>query len=686
MNKNNVVKYYLSNLANTHLPLKTAENLLEYVEDVSEDILGYDICDKWGRVPRRRIRRLSALRTNDDDESEQEPPQFERNMRTLRTILSNQKIVDISAPGKDKCTDCLAELFNISKTERQILQLFVNLVRFRPMRTLVSEIIDSHRFCSGFNLNNIGLLSAFCKLPEAKIRKALDEDGTLVSAGLLIIDEDGDLTMNGFIQRSIANGPQNIEKLKKILLGDTHQGNKNLDFSHVQSEYDYIKSLVDNAVKQRSRGINILIYGPTGTGKTEMTKQIVTELGYDLYGLHTSNKTRQEKNINLSYLMHAQRILCKDTRSVVLLDEAEDVFSYNKFSQSATSKLSLNQLLERNKRPVIWTTNDISVMDPAYLRRFTYCLELKKPENSQKIKMWTAVCKQNKYKMSNADIEKYARKYDIAPGIINTAVKSAKLTKNPDAIERTIDALCTAITGKKQIEIARPDTQFDTALLNTDVDMERLTQQIISGGGKKFSLCLYGASGTGKSAYARYLAEKMGIKVILKRASDLKSKWVGETEKNIAAAFAQAEQEKAMLIFDEADSFLRSREKASASWEVSDVNEMLTQMESANIPFVCTTNLMNDMDAASLRRFLFKIKYDYMKPEQVQRAFKHFFDITPDDKDIKNMDYLTPGDFVVAKRKAEILGTSEQAQIIDLVRAEMNVKQDSKRAAHKIGF
>ena len=95
---------------------------------------------------------------------------------------------------------------------------------------------------------------------------------------------------------------------------------------------------------------------------------------------------------------------------------------------------------------------------------------------------------------------------------------------------------------------------------------------------------------------------------------------------------------------------------------------------------------MNDMDAASLRRFLFKIKYDYMKPEQVQRAFKHFFDITPDDKDIKNMDYLTPGDFVVAKRKAEILGTSEQAQIIDLVRAEMNVKQDSKRAAHKIGF
>lgn len=686
MNNNDVVKYYLSNLANTHLPLKTAESLLEYVEEVSEDILGYDICNKWGTHTRRRLRRRLALRNIDDNAEDEAPPQFERNMRTLRTILSKQQIIDISSPGKDKCTDCLAELFNISKTERQILQLFVNLVRFRSVRLMVNEIVDAHRFCNGFNLNNIGLISAFCNLPESKIRNALDEDGTLVNSGLLIVDEDGDIAMNRFIQRSVVNGPQNIEKLKKMLLGETHRGNKNLDFSHVQSEYDYIKSLVDNAVKQRSQGINILIYGPTGTGKTEMTKQIVTELGYDLYALRTSNKTRQEKNINQSYLMHAQRILCKDTRSVVLLDEAEDVFSYNKFSQNATSKLSLNQLLERNNRPVIWTTNDISAMDPAYLRRFTYCLELKKPERNQKIKMWQTVCKQNKYKMSNADIEKYAQKYDIAPGIINTAVKSAKLTKNPEAIERTIDALCTAITGKKQIEITKPDTKFDTALLNTDVDMERLTQQIISGGGKKFSLCLYGASGTGKSAYARYLAEKMGIKVILKRASDLKSKWVGETEKNIAAAFAQAEQEKAMLIFDEADSFLHSREKANNSWEVSDVNEMLTQMESANIPFVCTTNLMENMDAASLRRFLFKIKYDYMKPEQVQRAFKHFFDVMPDDKDIKNMGYLTPGDFVVAKRKAEILGQHDLEQIIELVRAEMDVKQDSKRATHKIGF
>lgn len=680
MNKKDVVKYYLNNLIKCKLPSKTTESLLEYFEDVSKDILGFDICDKWGRTGRLRLRHR-VLDENDDDSQ----PEYQRNVQTLRHVLGNQKIVDISVPGSDKCTDCLAELFDISKTERQILQLFVNLTRFRTVRTLVNEIIDSHRFNSGFNLNNIGLIAAFCDLSESKIRKALDEDGTLVNAGLLIIDEDGDLAMNGFIQRSIANCPQSVEKLKKILLGDVHHGNKGLDFSHVQNEYDYIKSLVDNAVKHKSTGINILIYGQTGTGKTEMTKQIVSELGYDLYGLHTSNKTRQEKNVNLSYLMHAQRILVKDTSSVVLLDEAEDLFTYNKFNTNAVSKLSLNQLLERNKRPVIWTTNDINSMDRAYLRRFTYCLELKKPEENQKIQIWQNICKQHKYKMSATDIKKYAKKYDVAPGLIDTAVKSAKLTKNQDAIEKTIDSLCVAITGKKQIEAPKADVEFDAELLNTDVDMMKLTQQILGGKCKNFSLCLYGASGTGKSAYARYLAEKMGMKVIFKRASDLKSMWVGETEKNIAAAFAQAASEKAMLIFDEADSFLRDRSKANASWEISGVNEMLTQMESATVPFVCTTNLMNDMDSASLRRFLFKIKYDYMTPNQVQRAFRHFFGLCPDDSDIRNLSHLTPGDFVVAKRKAEILGISELAPIVDLLRAEMNVKKDAKKT-NKIGF
>jgi transitional endoplasmic reticulum ATPase len=57
-----------------------------------------------------------------------------------------------------------------------------------------------------------------------------------------------------------------------------------------------------------------------------------------------------------------------------------------------------------------------------------------------------------------------------------------------------------------------------------------------------------------------------------------------------------------MLIFDEADSLLFDRREAVRSWEVSQVNEMLTWMEQHPLPFCCTTKMMEKFDSASLRR------------------------------------------------------------------------------------
>ena len=65
----------------------------------------------------------------------------------------------------------------------------------------------------------------------------------------------------------------------------------------------------------------------------------------------------------------------------------------------------------------------------------------------------------------------------------------------------------------------------------------------------RVSLCLQGPPGTGKSAFVRYLAEKLGLEVIQRRASDLMSMWVGGTEQRIAAAFAEASDAGAFLVF-----------------------------------------------------------------------------------------------------------------------------------------
>ena len=225
--------------------------------------------------------------------------------------------------------------------------------------------------------------------------------------------------------------------------------------------------------------------------------------------------------------------------------------------------------------------------------------------------------------------------------------------------------------------------RFDPALIHADVDPVTLADRIVAGGDPHFSLCLQGPPGTGKSAFVRYLAERMGLEIMQKRASDLMSMWVGGTEKAIAAAFAEARDTGAFLVFDEADSLLADRRSARQSWEVSQVNEMLTWMESHPLPFACTTNFAEHLDAATLRRFVFKVALDYLSPEQVEAAFRVYFGMAPPAQAVA-LTALTPGDFAVVHRKAEFLGRlQEPAALAAMLSAECALKPDRPRP---VGF
>ena len=142
------------------------------------------------------------------------------------------------------------------------------------------------------------------------------------------------------------------------------------------------------------------------------------------------------------------------------------------------------------------------------------------------------------------------------------------------------------------------------------------------------SFLLSGPPGSGKSAWVRHLAARMGLPVLQKRASDILDAFVGGTERNIADAFAEARDTNAFLVFDEADSLLLDRVDAVRSWEISQVNEMLTWMEQHALPFACTTNLLDRLDRASLRRFLVKVRFDWLTRTQARLAFRRFFGLT----------------------------------------------------------
>ena len=235
-----------------------------------------------------------------------------------------------------------------------------------------------------------------------------------------------------------------------------------------------------------------------------------------------------------------------------------------------------------------------------------------------------------------------------------------------------------AVSGATVPKIAAiPD--FDPKLLCASLDLESLTDRLMRGESRAFSLCLSGPPGTGKSAYGRYLARQLGLETVHKRASDLLGAFVGESEKRIADAFEEAREASAFLIFDEADSLLFDRSQAMRSWEITQVNEMLTWMEDHPLPVCFTTNLMDRMDNASLRRFTFHVRFDYLDPPALRRAFDVFFGMKTVPADGLALANLTPGDFAQARKQADVLGIAgKPLQVVELLADLARAKPGAK--------
>ena len=131
--------------------------------------------------------------------------------------------------------------------------------------------------------------------------------------------------------------------------------------------------------------------------------------------------------------------------------------------------------------------------------------------------------------------------------------------------------------------------------------------------------------GEGKTEFVKNLGKTLDRKVLVVKGSDLLSKWVGESEQNIAKAFHRAEAEHAILFFDEVDGLVQSRERAHASWEVTQVNELLRHMENFDGVMIAATNFRKNLDPAIMRRFTFKLEFDYLDDAGKRIFFEKIF-------------------------------------------------------------
>ena len=588
---------------------------------------------------------------------------------------------DITNPDFDKNFTIICDTFDLPSDCRKLLQCLIFMKKNSQIRRLLGCFNDgiSNDFMDDMNSD---FVSAVCKIPAERVKEITSQTGILVESGILK-HRYGDNSFSSTFLNLLNMNFNTAKEVRDVLIGNPLSANlQRENFSYMSDDFDKISNILSSAIANKKSGINILLYGRPGTGKTEIAKSICDMLGVSLY---TTSETQEEKDARLSNLAHLQTVLKNDDNSVILFDEAEDIFCLLPFSNRSPSKLYVNRVLENNKRPVIWITNNIDNMDKAYVRRFTMALEMTDPDERAKINTWKRIFQKHELSISDEELKRIVNKYNVPLSVIDTAVKNAKMMNDCTIIDYTIDNLMRAMTGKVAKKKKQNDVTFDTKLLNTDTNLEKLANQIKNKNLNNFSLCLYGAPGTGKTAFCEYLADILGMNIIKKRASDINSKWVGETEQNIARAFQEAHAKKAILVFDEADSFLMDRTHAGHSWEVSSVNEMLTQMESAEYPFVCTTNLMDNIDKAALRRFSFKVKYDFLTPDQVITAFKDFFNQIISKNEIVDLTNLTPGDFVVIKKQADLLDITDKSELLSKLRQEQLVKNLHPKRT-KIGF
>ena len=486
------------------------------------------------------------------------------------------------------------------------------------------------------------------------------------------------------------------------------------DYPHVEADARYLAALLKSATERSEKGVNVLIYGAPGTGKTEFAKVITALSGAELYEVECFDREGQSLSGKERYrsLQVSQSFIKGRNNTVLLFDEVEDVFPSNPSDMlnlflgddnhrgSVNGKAWVNQTLEHNPVPTIWISNSISQIDPAYRRRFQFHLQLKNPPQNVRANI-------TRKHLAGLDVsedfvEKLANRKTLTPAQIHAAARFAQLTHGQveDGVEalmlKQLERSDEALGYKEENDKSqyRPlVTTYDLSLLN--IETRHPVEKIIAALKNKGtgSLCFFGMPGTGKTALGEHIAKSMERPLIIKKASDLMSKYVGETEQQMAAMFKEAEQEKAVLLLDEADSFLQNRALAQRSYEITEVNEMLQGMERFKGVFICTTNLFDRIDEAALRRFTFKIQFKPLTREQREKMFAtealegNSANFTSKISDrLNKLQMLTPGDFAAVKRQMTLLDeTLTPDDFLEQLEQEHKVKPDIKWA-RTIGF
>ena len=469
--------------------------------------------------------------------------------------------------------------------------------------------------------------------------------------------------------------------------------------------------------------VNILLYGAPGTGKTSFARTLAKEVGKTCFRISQNTNDRGGKTCSSREFRFGALQVCdsqvEPQSSLIVVDEADDMlkgrnmgffFLFGADAETTGDKGLLNTVLDTMKTSTIWITNTpAKALDSSSRRRFDYSICFEPLNSEQRKRIWkNNIARLNMGRLFTGKmLERFSTVYPVsAGGIAQTLENLQKLDPRRKEISGLVEQLmkphCELLGIKLADDKLLPSKDYSLEGLNIrgDVQLDRIVEAIRTFQHQKpgqdadrprMNLLLSGPPGTGKTEFIKYLGSVLNTKINVKMGSDLLSMWVGGTEQNIKHAFAEAEAEHAILFLDELDGLVQSRTTARNHWEVTQVNELLYQMENFNGVMIGATNFIQNLDQAIMRRFTFKLEFNFLDNEGKKLFFERMFHTSLSEEETRRLEEissLAPGDFRTVRQSLYYYGGEvTNAMRLDALERESDAKGVSAfRERSKIGF
>jgi len=479
-----------------------------------------------------------------------------------------------------------------------------------------------------------------------------------------------DTLANFVLERPLLSGPMSQycqlvapEHSWHGVILDTEQ--KDLIWEVVSGEPIVHRNLTEwgyGGVFQRGKGVVLLFAGPPGTGKTAFAHGIASRMERTLLQVHTSKLlgTRAALQPVLSEIFRIASL----ADAVVLLDDCESLLS-----DRDARFLAMLETMDRQEGLMILTTNNAPSIDFAMARRILYRLDFEAPNPSQRELIWEVHLPASAPLSEDIDVVTLANTYEFNGAKIRNTVlialsRMASEKGDELSMQHLRDAAETQL-GARFDDLAVKgggDIGLDRLIL-PEKEMQQIDEVLAAcrhreyvlnrwGFGKRLptgrGICVLfdGPPGTGKTFTAEILAHELKLPLYRVHIPNVVSKWVGETERNIAEIFVRARAARAMLLFDEADSLFgrRSTDAKSANdrYANMEVNLLLQEIERYDGITVLTTNLFGNLDEALQRRIQFRVTFPFPEPEE--RANIWGILMPPEAPTLDDVDYPELGD------------------------------------------